>query len=163
MGMLLPVRDALDFLSGKWKLPIIISLSFGNKRFKELATDVQGITDKMLSKELRDLEHQLQTLTLFNALDPAWLDVVMPLKIVSPMVGKCHLAPTPDSPPYVKKGDFFTPSTIVATIEAMLVFNEIEAGLSGAISGVLVSNGETVDYGQPMFLVARPSRLLAGG
>jgi len=41
MGMLLPVRDALDFLSGKWKLPIIISLSFGNKRFKELATDVE--------------------------------------------------------------------------------------------------------------------------
>ena len=56
MGMLLPVRDALDFISGKWKLPIIISLSFGNKRFKEMATEIQGITDKMLSKELRDLE-----------------------------------------------------------------------------------------------------------
>ena len=53
---ILPVRDALDILSGKWKLPIIIVLSFGNRRFSELAKQVHGITDKMLSKELRDLE-----------------------------------------------------------------------------------------------------------
>jgi DNA-binding HxlR family transcriptional regulator len=56
MGMLRPVRDALDILSGKWKLPIIIALSFGDKRFSEIAKEVHGITDRMLSKELRDLE-----------------------------------------------------------------------------------------------------------
>jgi len=55
-GLLRPVRDALDILNGKWKLPIIISLSFGEKRFGEIAKEVQGITDRMLSKELRDLE-----------------------------------------------------------------------------------------------------------
>jgi DNA-binding HxlR family transcriptional regulator len=55
-GMLRPVRDALDILSGKWKLPIIIALSFGEKRFSEIAKDIEGITDRMLSKELRDLE-----------------------------------------------------------------------------------------------------------
>jgi DNA-binding HxlR family transcriptional regulator len=55
-GMLRPVRDALDILSGKWKLPIIIALSFGEKRFSEIAKDIDGITDRMLSKELRDLE-----------------------------------------------------------------------------------------------------------
>ena len=53
---LVPVRDALDILNGKWKLPILIALQFGNKRFSELAKQVDGITDKMLSKELRDLE-----------------------------------------------------------------------------------------------------------
>src|SRR6478672_1229271 len=53
---LIPVRDALDILSGKWKLPIIIALSFGNRRFSQLAKQIPGITDKMLSKELRDLE-----------------------------------------------------------------------------------------------------------
>lgn len=53
---ILPVRDALDILSGKWKLPIIISLSFGNKRFGQMAKEIPGITDKMLSKELRELE-----------------------------------------------------------------------------------------------------------
>jgi DNA-binding HxlR family transcriptional regulator len=53
---ILPVRDALDILSGKWKLPIIIALSFGNKRFSQMAKEIPGITDRMLSKELRDLE-----------------------------------------------------------------------------------------------------------
>lgn len=53
---MLPVRDTLELLSGKWKLPIIISLFEGNKRFSEMARDIDGITDKMLSKELRDLE-----------------------------------------------------------------------------------------------------------
>lgn len=55
-GMILPVRDALDILSGKWKLPIIIALSFGTKRFGQIAKEIPNITDKMLSKELRDLE-----------------------------------------------------------------------------------------------------------
>ena len=53
---IIPVRDALDILSGKWKLPIILALSFGNRRFSQLARQIPGITDKMLSKELRDLE-----------------------------------------------------------------------------------------------------------
>lgn len=56
MGMILPVTDALQVLSGKWKLPILISLSFGNKRFGEIAKDIPKITDRMLSKELRELE-----------------------------------------------------------------------------------------------------------
>jgi DNA-binding HxlR family transcriptional regulator len=54
--MILPVRDSLDILRGKWKLPIIISLSFGNKRFKQIAGEIPKITDRMLSKELRELE-----------------------------------------------------------------------------------------------------------
>jgi DNA-binding HxlR family transcriptional regulator len=53
---LIPVRDALDILSGKWKLPILIALSFGNMRFGQMAKQINGITDKMLSKELRELE-----------------------------------------------------------------------------------------------------------
>lgn len=53
------IRDALDVLSGGWKLPILVSLSHGPKRFKELARDVEGISDKMLSKELKSLELNL--------------------------------------------------------------------------------------------------------
>lgn len=51
-----PVRDVIDIIGGKWKLPILIALAFGNKRFNELEKAVEGITPKMLSKELRDLE-----------------------------------------------------------------------------------------------------------
>lgn len=53
---LLPVRDALEVLSGNWKLPILITLASGGKRFKEISRELNGITDKMLSKELKDLE-----------------------------------------------------------------------------------------------------------
>lgn len=53
---LLPVKDALDILSGKWKLQIILSLTFGKKRFKQIQREIPGLTPKMLSKELKELE-----------------------------------------------------------------------------------------------------------
>lgn len=53
---ILAIRDALDILSGKWKIPIIGVLGFGKLRFKELQREIQGVTGKMLSKELRELE-----------------------------------------------------------------------------------------------------------
>ena len=65
---IIPVRDALDILSGKWKLPIIIALSFGNRRFSQLSKQIPGITDKMLSKELRELEmNQLVKRTVYDS------------------------------------------------------------------------------------------------
>jgi len=54
--MLLPVKDALDILSGKWKIQIIVSLTFGKKRFKQILREIPGLTPKMLSKELKELE-----------------------------------------------------------------------------------------------------------
>src|SRR5258705_13699662 len=50
------VRDTLYVLSGKWKLPIIIALSAGPKRFKDLQRSLEEITPKILSKELKELE-----------------------------------------------------------------------------------------------------------
>ena len=64
-----PVRDVLDIINGKWKLPILIALAFGNRRFKELERDVEGISPRMLSKELRDLEvNQLITRTVYDTI-----------------------------------------------------------------------------------------------
>lgn len=60
LDTLKPVRDTLDVINGKWKLPIIISISTGNERFTDIQESVPGITPKVLAKELRDLEqHQL--------------------------------------------------------------------------------------------------------
>jgi len=56
----IPVRDALDVINGKWKLPIIISVSIGNERFTDIQDSIPGITPKVLAKELKELEqHQL--------------------------------------------------------------------------------------------------------
>lgn len=68
-GIIQPVQDALYVLSGKWKLPIIISLSFGNKRFSEMGREIPKITDRMLSKELRELEmNKLVKRTVFDSI-----------------------------------------------------------------------------------------------
>lgn len=53
---LMAVNDTLNVLAGKWKLPIMASLQFGKKRFKDLESEIPKITPRMLSKELRDLE-----------------------------------------------------------------------------------------------------------
>jgi DNA-binding HxlR family transcriptional regulator len=62
------VLDALEVLHGKWKLPILVSLMVGTKRFRELSREIPKISDKMLSKELRELEsHALVKRTVFDS------------------------------------------------------------------------------------------------
>lgn len=74
-------------------------------------------------------------------------------KIVSPMVGTFYQSSSPDAPAYVKVGDKVGNETIVCIVEAMKLFNEIEAEVQGEIVEVLVKDGELVEYGQPLFLV----------
>ena len=50
------IKDALYVLNGKWKLPLIVALSSGPKRFNDIQRSLDGITPKILSKELRELE-----------------------------------------------------------------------------------------------------------
>jgi acetyl-CoA carboxylase biotin carboxyl carrier protein len=74
--------------------------------------------------------------------------------IRSPMVGTFYVAPDPESPPFVKVGDNVSPDTVVCLVEAMKVFNEIKAEVSGRITRVLVNNAEAVEFDQPLFAVA---------
>lgn len=55
-SFMLAVNDTINVLTGKWKMPIMASLIFGKKRFKEMEREIPKITPRMLSKELRDLE-----------------------------------------------------------------------------------------------------------
>ena len=65
------IRDSMEVLNGSWKLPILLSLSGGSKRFKQIARDVEGISDKMLSKELKDLEtNHLVKRTVYDTFPP---------------------------------------------------------------------------------------------
>lgn len=74
-------------------------------------------------------------------------------KIESPMVGTFYSSPSPEEPSYVKVGDKVSKNSIVCIVEAMKLFNEIEAEVNGEIVEVLVENGQLVEYGQPLFLV----------
>jgi acetyl-CoA carboxylase biotin carboxyl carrier protein len=73
--------------------------------------------------------------------------------IDSPMVGTFYTKPNPDAGDFVKVGDHVGPETIVCIVEAMKVFNEIQAEVSGKIVAVLVKNEESVDFGRPLFKV----------
>jgi len=71
--------------------------------------------------------------------------------INAPTVGTFYSSPSPEDPPFVKVGSKVNPDTTVCLIEAMKVFNPIEAEVSGTITEVLVQNGDAVEFGQPLF------------
>lgn len=74
-------------------------------------------------------------------------------EIVSPMVGTLYSAESPESDPFVKPGSKVKNDTVVCIVEAMKLFNEIEAEVTGEIVEILVEDGELVEYGQPLFRV----------
>jgi acetyl-CoA carboxylase biotin carboxyl carrier protein len=73
--------------------------------------------------------------------------------IKSPMVGTFYARPKPGAEPYVKVGDRVSETKIVCIIEAMKMFNEIQAEVSGQIVAVLAKNEEPVDVNKPLFKV----------
>jgi acetyl-CoA carboxylase biotin carboxyl carrier protein len=75
------------------------------------------------------------------------------LFIKSPTVGTFYSAAGPDDPPFVTVGTRVEPETIVCLVEAMKVFNQIPAEVSGVIAEVLVKNGDSIEFGQPLFRV----------
>ncbi len=75
------------------------------------------------------------------------------VEIKSPIVGIFYAAPSPDSPPFVELHSHVNTQTVVCTLEAMKVMNEIKAETSGTIAEILVTNGQAVEYGQTLFKV----------
>jgi acetyl-CoA carboxylase biotin carboxyl carrier protein len=75
------------------------------------------------------------------------------LEIKSPMIGTFYRSSNPDSPPFVSVGDKISKGQTVAIIEAMKLFNEIEAEVSGTIVKVMVENASPVEYDQVLFVV----------
>ena len=71
----------------------------------------------------------------------------------SPMVGTFYAAKNPESPAFVKVGDTVGPETTICILEAMKVFNEIQAECSGKIIAVLAKNGDSVEFGKPLFKI----------
>lgn len=75
------------------------------------------------------------------------------IDIKSPTVGTFYAAQSPGDAPFVNVGSVVTPETIVCLIEAMKVFNQIPAEVSGTITAVLVKNGDAIEFGQVLFRV----------
>jgi acetyl-CoA carboxylase biotin carboxyl carrier protein len=127
-----------------------------------LSKSLQPITTHTNEKVVAPIEQvQVQEPSV---LQPAANDVEQPAseevsaydyEIVSPMVGTIYAAPSPESDVFVKQGSKVANDTVVCIVEAMKLFNEIEAEVTGEIVEVLVEDGELVEYGQPLFRVKK--------
>jgi acetyl-CoA carboxylase biotin carboxyl carrier protein len=73
--------------------------------------------------------------------------------IKSPTVGTFYSSASPDDEPFAKIGSQVSPDTVVCLVEAMKVYNQITADVSGTITEVCVHNGDAVEFGQPLFRV----------
>ncbi|CAD2073741.1 acetyl-CoA carboxylase biotin carboxyl carrier protein subunit [Jeotgalicoccus coquinae] len=73
------------------------------------------------------------------------------LVVRAPMVGTFYKAPSPEADAYVKVGDKVSSTSVVCILEAMKLFNEIQADVSGEVTEILVDDGDMVEYNQPLF------------
>lgn len=88
------------------------------------------------------------------AVAPAPVVVPQGHPVKAPMVGTFYRSPNPNSPAFVEVGQTVKEGDPLCIIEAMKLLNEIEADKSGVVKEILVENGEPVEYGQPLFIIA---------
>ncbi|MBU8755898.1 acetyl-CoA carboxylase biotin carboxyl carrier protein [Priestia megaterium] len=74
-------------------------------------------------------------------------------QILSPMVGTFYAKPEADADPFVQVGQTVERKDVVCVIEAMKLFNEVDAGIEGEVLEILVKDGDVVEFGQPLFTV----------
>lgn len=73
--------------------------------------------------------------------------------VKSPMVGTVYLAASPGTPPFVKIGQKINKGDTLCIIEAMKMFNKVEADVEGTVSSCLVENGQAVEFEQKLFVI----------
>jgi acetyl-CoA carboxylase biotin carboxyl carrier protein len=73
--------------------------------------------------------------------------------VKSPLVGTFYASPAPTDPAFVEVGKTVKTGDILCIIEAMKMFNQIEAGTSGKIKAILVENGDAIEFDQPLFVI----------
>ena len=74
--------------------------------------------------------------------------------VKSPMVGTFYRSPSPDAKPFVEVGATIKAGETICVLEAMKLMNEIESDASGTVKAILVENGQPVEYGQALFIIA---------
>lgn len=132
---LIDASDITEFNYEDKELKVVLKKE---KEIRESVTmPVKNVTHEQIqAKEPLTTEHSEDTMTI-NA----------------PMVGTFYKSPSPEADPYVKVGDKVKNDSIVCILEAMKLFNEIQAEVSGEIIEILVEDGQLVEYGQPLFKV----------
>ena len=134
---------------------------------------VESLADIATRLDLSEIEYQLgdlrirvarQMATMVQAVPAAVAPVATvvaapdvavehPGTVKSPMVGTVYLRPAPETPAFVEVGATVKAGDKILLVEAMKTFNEIIAPNSGTVRGILVVDGQPVEYGQPLFVI----------
>ena len=133
----------------------------GNSKLTSIDIDFPDGPKISMKKEpkevIKTVEHPLQVKENYkieDIIDKPKENIVKEGNIVkSPMVGTFYLKPSPNSNPYVEVGKKVKKGDILCIIEAMKLMNEIESEFDGEIIEVLLEDGETVEYGKPLFRI----------
>ena len=88
------------------------------------------------------------------AVEPAAPPVEEGHAVKSPMVGTFYRSPSPDAKAFVEVGDTVAVGDTLCIIEAMKLLNEIESDKAGVVKKILVDNGQAIEYGEPLFIIA---------
>ncbi|MCE5607675.1 acetyl-CoA carboxylase biotin carboxyl carrier protein [Staphylococcus pseudintermedius] len=120
------------------------------KKEKEIVTQQISAPQQMVAPTVTAEPVQVNAASV----DTPTTEVDTSLKtITAPMVGTFYKSPSPEESAYVQIGDQVTPDTTVCILEAMKLFNEIQAEVAGEIVEILVEDGQMVEYGQALFKV----------
>ena len=140
------INDSIDLLIKKLKEKDLVSIKITNK------TNSIEVTNNLIYENSN--QRQVKANLPKNSEAPAKENSSNMITIDSPMVGIIYITPKPSSPPFVKKGQKVKKGDTICLIEAMKTFNEIKSDKDGLIKGILVKNGEAVEFGQPLFEIS---------
>ena len=140
------INDSIDLLIKKLKEKDLVSIKITNK------TNSIEVTNNLIYENSN--QRQVKANLTMDSEAPAKENSSNMITIDSPMVGIIYITPKPSSPPFVKKGQKVKKGDTICLIEAMKTFNEIKSDKDGLIKGILVKNGEAVEFGQPLFEIS---------
>jgi acetyl-CoA carboxylase biotin carboxyl carrier protein len=138
----------LKFEAEDAKITLKKAEAFANKTVVQTAPQVAGLQAAIAQPAVQASVPTGSTDVAENSTDDPSLH-----KITAPMVGTFYSSSSPESDAFVAKGSKVDKKTVVCIVEAMKLFNEIEAECKGTIVDVLAEDGQLVEYGQPLFLV----------
>lgn len=118
----------------------------------------QHLAPQALPLTIPPVTHQIAHSTTHHSQTPTSDTKTKPslegkITIDSPMVGTFYITPSPGAAPFVQVGQSVKVGDVLCIVEAMKMFNQIEADRSGKITAILVENSQPVEYGQPLFVI----------
>lgn len=144
------IKQLMDDMGNSKLTSVDIEFPDGIKIKMEKKNEVQVITSQEIIPENQMITNtQVIPTTITSNTENEILGEI----VKSPMIGTFYSKPSPTSNPYVEIGTEVKKGDVLCIIEAMKLMNEIEAEVSGKIAEILVKDGETVDYGKPLFKI----------